>query len=182
MSSPPRSAGPPPASVEEPADDLLDDGTGRAGAGAWFLLGAAVVGLGIAAYLTTLHYAGVPPICTDNGFINCGSVLKSSYSMVPGTSIPVTVPGMIWFVVSGAVAVVSIRWARRGLEEPEWLRPAYLIWCVLGLVSVLYFVFAELVKLHELCEWCTGVHILVFLSLLVAIARVQPARASERGL
>jgi uncharacterized membrane protein len=48
---------------------------------------------------------------------------------------------------------------------------------VLGLVSVLYFVFAELVKLHELCEWCTGVHILVFLCLLVAIARVQPARA-----
>jgi len=25
-----------------------------------------------------------------------------------------------------------------------------------GLVSVLYFVFAELVKLHELCEWCTA--------------------------
>ena len=57
-----------------------------------------------------------------------------------------------------------------------------LIWCLLGLVSVLYFVFAELVKLHELCEWCTGVHILVFLSLLVTIARVQPARVSSRGL
>ncbi len=181
MSSLPRSGKLPPVPVE-PHDQPTAGATRGAGAGAWFLLGAAVVGLGIATYLTTLHYAGVQPICTTGGFINCGSVLKSSYSVVPGTSIPVTVPGMIWFVVSGAVAVVSIRWARRGLEEPEWLRPAYLIWCVLGLVSVLYFVFAELVKLHELCEWCTGVHILVFLSLLVAIARVQPARASERGL
>jgi uncharacterized membrane protein len=140
-----------------------------------------VVGLGIATYLTTLHYAGVAPICTTNGFINCGSVLKSSYSVVPGTSIPVTVPGMIWFIVSGAFALVSVLSARRGLDEPEWLRPAHLIWCVLGLVSVLYFVFAELVKLHELCEWCTGVHILVFLCLLVTIARVQRARAPSRG-
>jgi uncharacterized membrane protein len=155
--------------VEEPPDDL-SAGTARgAGAGAWFLIGAAVVGLGISAYLTTLHYAHVQPICTTGGYINCGSVLKS---------IPVTVPGMIWFIVSGALAGISIRCARVGLDEPEWLRPAHLIWCVLGLVSVLYFVFAEIVELHELCEWCTGVHILVFLSLLVAIARVQPARDS----
>jgi uncharacterized membrane protein len=182
LSSSLRSGKLPPVPVEEPPDDLSDGAARGAGAGAWFLIGAAVVGLGIATYLTTLHYAGVSPICTTNGFVNCGSVLKSTYSVVPGTSIPVTVPGMIWFIVSGALAVVSIRCARRGIEEPEWLRPAHLIWCLLGLVSVLYFVFAELVKLHELCEWCTGVHILVFLSLLVTIARVQPARVSSRGL
>ena len=177
MSSRSRSAELAPVPVEEPRDDLSAGAARGAGAGAWFLLGAAVVGLGISTYLTTLHYAGVAPICTTNGFINCGSVLKSSYSVVPGTSIPVTVPGMIWFIVSGALALVAVLSARRGVEEPEWLRPTHLIWCVLGLVSVLYFVFAELVKLHELCEWCTGVHILVFLCLLVAIARVQPARA-----
>jgi uncharacterized membrane protein len=178
LSSPPRSGKLPPVPVEEPQDDPSGGAAGGGGFGAWFLLGAAVVGLGIATYLTTLHYAGVPPICSTGGFINCESVLKSTYSVVPGTSIPVTVPGMIWFIVSGALAVISIRCARGGVEEPEWLRPAHLIWCVLGLVSVLYFVFAEIVKLHELCEWCTGAHVLVFLSLLVAIARVQPAKAS----
>ena len=177
MSSPPRSGNLPRTSVPEPREDLHDDAR-PAGPGAWFLLGAAVVGLGIATYLTTLHYANVAPICTTGGFINCGSVLKSTYSVVPGTSIPVTVPGMIWFLVSGALALVGVRCARSGLDEPDWLRPAHLIWCVLGLVPVLYFVFAEIVKLHELCEWCTAVHILVFLSLLVAIARAQPARAS----
>ncbi len=177
MSSGARSGNLPPAAAEESPDEL-SAGVRRAGAGAWFHLGAAVVGLGIATYQTTLHYAHVQPICTTGGFINCGSVLKSSYSVVPGTQIPVTVPGMIWFIVSGALAGISIRCARVGSDEPEWLRPAHLVWCVLGLVSVLYFVFAEIVKLHALCEWCTGVHILVFLSLLVAIARVQPATAS----
>ena len=92
MSSRPRSGKLPPVRVEEPQDDLYAGAARGAGAGAWFLLGAAVVGLGISTYLTTLHYAGVAPICTTNGFINCGSVLKSSYSVVPGTSIPVTVP------------------------------------------------------------------------------------------
>ena len=177
MSSRPPSRRLPPTSVAEPSDDEFA-GVGRVGAGAWFLLGAAVVGLGAATYLTTLHYANVAPICTTGGPIDCASVLKSIYSKVPGTTIPVTVPGMIWFIVSGALAGISIRCARGGLDEPDWLRPAHLIWCVLGMVSVLYFVFTEIVKLHELCEWCTGVHVLVFLSLLVAIARAQPARAS----
>ena len=177
MSSRPPSRQLPATSAAKRPDDEFA-GVGRAGAGAWFLLGAAVVGLGISTYLTSLHYANVAPICSSGGFVNCASVLKSTYSVVPGTSVPVTVPGLIWFIVSGALAVVAVRCARGGLDEPDWLRPAHLIWCVLGMVSVLYFVFTEIVKLHELCEWCTGVHILVFLSLLVAIARAQPARAS----
>jgi uncharacterized membrane protein len=142
------------------------------------LIAFAVIGLGISIYLTTVHYASGQLLCTAGGFVNCQAVTSSIYSVVPGTSIPVTIPGMVWFIVSGALAVLAIRCARREVEEPEWLRPIHLIWCLLGLVSVLYFVFAELVKLHELCEWCTGVHILVFLSLLVTITRLQPARTS----
>jgi uncharacterized membrane protein len=152
-----------------------------AGLGAWFLLAVGVIGLGISVYLTTLHYAGVAPVCTNGGFVNCEGVLKSQYSFVPGTSIPVTVPGMVWFIVSGALAAIAIRCARRGLPEPSWLRPVHVLWAALGLVSVLYFVWAELVQLHELCEWCTSVHVLVFLCLLAALARVQTGgvRAAE---
>jgi uncharacterized membrane protein len=146
---------------------------GGANLGAWFLLAVAVIGLGVSVYLTTLHYAGAAPLCTTGGFVNCEGVLKSQYSFVPGTSIPVTVPGMLWFIVSGALAAISLRCSRGGIAEPRWLRPGHAIWAGLGLVSVLYFVWAELVKLRELCEWCTSVHILVFLSLLVALARLQ---------
>ena len=132
-----------------------------------------VIGLGISVYLTTLHYAGVAPLCSSGGFVNCEGVLKSQYSVVPGTTIPVTVPGMVWFIVSAALALVSIRCARQGSAEPRWLRPGHLIWALLGLASVLYFVYDELVQLHELCEWCTSVHVLVFLSLLVTLGRLQ---------
>ena len=152
-----------------------DPSAARSGAGwgAWFLLAVGVIGLGISVYLTTLHYAGVAPLCSSGGLVNCEGVLKSQYSVVPGTSIPVTVPGMVWFIVSGALALISIRCAGQGSAEPRWLRPGHLIWAVLGLVSVLYFVYDELVQLHELCEWCTSVHVLVFLSLLVTLGRLQ---------
>lgn len=143
--------------------------------GAWFLLGMALVGLGLSAYLTTLHYAGIVPVCTNGGIVNCGAVLNSSYSQLPGTTVPVTVPGMIWFIVSGALAAASLSAGRRGLRERRGLRPAHLLWTVAGLAGVLYLVFVEVVDLHELCEWCTGVHVLVFLSLLVALARLRPA-------
>jgi uncharacterized membrane protein len=166
-----------------PASAALEEtGSGEvprsAGLGAWFLLAVGVVGLGVSVYLTTLHYAGVQPICTSGGFVNCQGVLKSQYSFVPGTSVPVTVPGMIWFIASGVLAAIAIRCARRGLPEPSWLRPAHVVWAVLGLASVLYFVWAELVQLHELCEWCTSVHVLVFLSLLVTLARLQSGGAT----
>jgi uncharacterized membrane protein len=150
-----------------------------AGIGPWALIVFAVVGLGISVFLTTLHYAGVAPICTIGGPVNCAAVLKSSYSVVPGTSIPVTVPGMIWFIVSGALAIAAVRCARSGLAEPRWLRPGHAVWAGLGMASVLYFVWAEVVQLHEICEWCTGVHILVFLSLLVTVARLQTGDTVE---
>ena len=128
----------------------------------------------MSAYLTTLHYASIPALCPGGvGAINCQAVLTSTYSVVPGTSIPVTVPGMLWFLVSGWLAVLSLAAARREEEEPTWLRPLHLAWTVVGLAAALYFVFCELVKLHEICLWCTSVHVMVFVSLLVALARVQ---------
>lgn len=166
------------SSVAELEGDASEEPSRGAGWGAWFLLAVGVIGLGISVYLTTLHYAGVAPLCSNGGFVNCEGVLKSQYSVVPGTSIPVTVPGMVWFIVSGALALIAIRCARRGSPEPRWLRPGHLIWALLGLASVLYFVYDELVQLHELCEWCTSVHVLVFLSLLVTLGRVQSGGAA----
>src|SRR5215469_4397311 len=70
-----------------------------------------VVGLGISAYLTTIHYTHTAPVCSISGLINCANVLKSPYSVIPGTGnastgIPITFPGAIWFVVSGVLAVL----------------------------------------------------------------------------
>jgi hypothetical protein len=67
----------------------------------------AIIGLGISIYLTTVHYANAPLVCSAGGIVNCGEVTRSSYSVVPGTSIPVTIPGMLWFLVTGALALLT---------------------------------------------------------------------------
>ena len=60
------------------------------------LLLLSVVGIGIAIYLTAVHYEHVPLVCSTRGFVNCAAVLSSAYSVVPGTSVPITVPGLAW--------------------------------------------------------------------------------------
>lgn len=152
----------------------------RADLGALTLFGSAVAGAGILAYLTTVHYTDAPLACPTGAVVNCAAVVNSSYSVVPDTDVPVTVPGLAWFAVSGALALVAIMRSRSGRFEPAWLRPAHVVWSLLALIAVLYLVYAE-ISLHALCEWCTAVHLLVLVSLLAAITRWQrePAPSAE---
>jgi hypothetical protein len=52
-----------------------------------------------------------------------------------------------------------------------------LLWSAAGLLFVLYLVYAEIVKLHSICEWCTSVHILTLITFLIALNRLQLAAA-----
>lgn len=155
---------------------------GRGSAASALALGVmGVAGLGISVYLTAVHYAGIAPVCSSAGIIDCSAVTSSAYSVVPGTSIPVTAPGMIWFAVSTCLAAVALIATRRGRVQPSWLAPAHVLWSVAGMATVLYLVYGE-ITLRRICEWCTAVHLLVFVSLLLTMARWQTAHAGARGV
>jgi uncharacterized membrane protein len=128
----------------------------------------ALAGFGIAIYLTTIHYTHTPPVCSVTGIINCSNVLKSIYSVVPGTGIPITIPGMLWFLVSGGLALAGLVFVRRNQDEPERLPLYQLLWSASGLAFVLYLVYDEIVRLHYICEWCTAVHVLTFVTFILA--------------
>jgi uncharacterized membrane protein len=129
----------------------------------------ALVGLAISIYLTVEHYAKIPLFCSTTGLVNCSSVLTSQYSVVPGTSFPITIPGLIWFVVSGGLAVWGLVAAWRDQPEPAWLRQAQQGWGALGLLTVLYLVSVEIDQVHHLCEWCTVVHLAVLATFLISL-------------
>jgi uncharacterized membrane protein len=148
----------------------------------WLLLVFAIVGAGVAIYLTTVHYEHVPLLCSAQGVVNCERVTSSSYSVVPGTTLPITIPGLAWFAVSATLALVGIRSGHR------WLRRAELGWTLLGTVTALYLVYVEIVVLHTICLWCSVVHVLLFGSLLVAMidyalsGREQGQEAEEESV
>jgi uncharacterized membrane protein len=108
-----------------------------------FLL--AIVGLGISVYLTLYHYAGIPLVCSASGLINCESVLNSPLSSVFG--IPIAVLGLVFFGAELALLFIQ------NID-------GVIIWNLIGVGSVIYFVYLESV-IGKICIWCTGVHLVV---------------------
>jgi uncharacterized membrane protein len=126
------------------------------------IAGTAVVGGAIAAYLTVVHYAHVSPICTTGG---CEKVQKSSYAEVAG--IPVALLGLV------AYAAVLATSAVRGV-------PAALAGAVVALGGAAfsgYLLWAQLARIHAICQWCVGNDIVIALVAALCVARVltEPA-------
>jgi len=153
----------------------------RRTAGMLAVLATSLAGVGIAAYLTLVHYAGVPLACSTTLVIDCARVTSSVYSVVPGTAIPITIPGIGWFVVSGALALAVLASLWNGQPDSHNVRVAHLIWSGVGLVVALYLVYVELVKLHRICAWCTVVHLLILLTFLITLYRIEALPAPPHG-
>ena len=135
------------------------------------LLALSLSGVGIAIYLTSVHYENIPLVCSESGLINCARVISSSYSVVPGTSLPITIPGFGWCVVSAALAVAGL-FATTGLWQRR-IRIAQFAWASTGLLVVLYLVYVEIVRLHTICAWCTALHVLILLMFLITLVQLQ---------
>jgi uncharacterized membrane protein len=121
-------------------------------------LGASLIGVGIAGYLTAQHYStGLPLACSSSGIVNCERVLTSPEGVWFG--VPVALWGLAWFAVAGALAVLSLRF--RDTAEPAWLRWSGIGWTLAGVAVVLRLLYLELIVIARVCLWCTAVHVLV---------------------
>jgi uncharacterized membrane protein len=132
-------------------------------------LGAALAGLGISIYLTVVHYSTIPLACPANALINCEQVLSSPYGVIGGSGVPTSAAGIVWFGVSALLAA-------RLLSGRQVLAPIQLAWSTLGLLTVLFLVYLEIVQLGAVCIWCSAAHLLVLLIFLIALTRANGAR------
>jgi len=116
-----------------------------------------VAGIAVSVYLTVLHFIGFAPACPVTGPVNCEAVLSSAYAVIAGTAVPTSAAGIAWFAVSALI----------------WTRPvgsAQLAWSGLGVITVLYLVFIEIVRVGAVCLWCTAAHVLVVALFLLALS------------
>jgi uncharacterized membrane protein len=138
----------------------------------------ALAGMGDAIYLTIVHYQDAPLVCPASGAIDCAHVLNSSYAVVPGTTLPISLPGLGWCLGLAGLALVSLLRS----SEPGWLRPAQFLWSLAGMATVLYLIYVELVRLHAICLWCTVLHVLILIAFLISLARLlEPEPETEAG-
>jgi uncharacterized membrane protein len=122
-----------------------------------------VIGLGISAYETYVHFNGNHLAgCTSNGAVNCTAVITSSQSMVFNV-IPVAILGLAFYVA--AVPLFS-PWAWR--TDRRLVHQARLASVIVGMGFVLYLIYAEL-QIGSICEYCTGVHVVTFLLFCITV-------------
>ena len=125
----------------------------------WFQLTTwilSLAGLGVSIYLTIAHFnTSVTLACPATSTINCEKVTTSPQSYAFG--IPVAVLGLAFYVF---LAVANSPWAWRITWPPlRWVRVGSM---VVGIVFVLYLIYAELFSIGAICLWCTSVHVITF--------------------
>ena len=166
----PAAKAPEPEPIEDLQDELEEGQEAKpAGMPPWlqvvsFVL--AILGLVISVYETYAHFngshlAGCPT--GGNGTFNCTAVITSPQSMVFGV-IPVAILGLLFYVA--AVPLFS-PWAwRMRRREVHLLRLGSVI---VGMGFVMYLIYVELYQIGDICEYCTGVHIVTFLLFCITL-------------
>jgi uncharacterized membrane protein len=132
-------------------------------------IAVALAGLGIATYLTVVHYAGGNPVCAISH--GCETVQKSRYAELGG--VPVALIGALGYVA------ILISLARDG----EAARTATAFLALGGLAFSAWLTYVEVFELNAICIWCVGSAICMALLAGLATARLlrspppPPARA-----
>jgi uncharacterized membrane protein len=118
----------------------------------------AVVGLGLASYLTYVHYSGIKPACSLGG--SCEKVQTSAYSHLAG--VPVALMGLL-----GYVTILGLLLGPEG----EATRFATAAATTVGFGFSAYLTYRELFSIHAICEWCVSSAVIMTLLLFLAVWR-----------
>jgi uncharacterized membrane protein len=143
---------------------VITDGTDRRLRLAAIVL--AVLGLGVAGYLTYVHYEGIRPVCGLGG--DCEKVQSSEWSKLVG--VPVALLGLLTYA-----AILAASLARR----EEALTAAALL-SLVGFGFSVYLTYRELFTIDAICQWCVASAIIMTLLAIATTARlVRTPRVSE---
>jgi uncharacterized membrane protein len=126
--------------------------------GAIFAL--ALVGLGVAAYLTYVHYEDIKPVCGLGG--DCQKVQTSQWSELGG--VPVALIGLIGYALILASLFVP--------GEAGRVAGAFL--ALIGFAFSAYLTYRELFSIDAICPWCVvSACLMTLLAVLTAIRLVR---------
>jgi uncharacterized membrane protein len=124
-------------------------------------------GIGIAGYLTYVHYAGLQPVCGISH--GCETVQSSAYATLLG--VPVAVLGLVSYVV----ILISLR-----LDGDGPLLTGYAL-TLIAVAFSLYLTYRELFTIHAICSWCVSSAVVFTLLALVGSRRVLRANYAGAG-
>lgn len=130
----------------------------------WGIVVLALIGLGVAGYLTYEKFSGGGLICWG-GSQDCETVQNSPYSQVG--PIPVAVIGLIGYLVFLVVTALQIRTSSLGTRRT--LAGLNFGLALGAFLYSVYLTYLELFVIYAICTWCVISAVLVMLILVLAI-------------
>jgi len=122
------------------------------------ILVVCLIGIGIAGYLTYVHYAGLKVACLSSG--GCETVQASRYSKLDG--IPVALLGLLGYIT----ILVSLATAS------DIGRAAGFGTALIGFLFSMYLTYRELFTIKAICQWCVGSAVLMTVLVILTATRV----------
>lgn len=135
------------------------------------LLALALAGLGVAGYLTWVHYSGAIAFCAGSG--GCEVVQGSRYALVGG--VPVALLGLAMYLALAALAVARLR---LGDRAPALVPLALFAVSLAGTLYSGYLTYLELYVIKAVCWWCVASAALA--TGILALSAWELADASRR--
>lgn len=118
----------------------------------------ATAGLGIAGYLTAVHYGGGEPVCAIAH--GCAAVQQSAYAELAG--VPVALLGLIGY----AGILVSL------LRDGHAARAATAFLSLVGAGFSAWLTYVEVARLDAICVWCVGSAVCMLVLAALSSARM----------
>lgn len=128
-------------------------------------LALSLVGIGVAGYLTWVHYAGIEPVCVG-GSGGCERVQTSEYADLFG--IPVAALGLVGYISIGLAS----------LGRTDTFRLAAAALALAGAGFSLYLTYLELFVIEAICQWCVASAVLMCLLATVCTTRLLRSPAA----
>jgi len=114
------------------------------------LIALAAVGVAISAYLTWVHFSGVPALCTDTG--SCEQVQSSRFATVAG--VPIALLGLGLYLSLLGLSLWQPLAA--GRAAPALVPLALFALPLAGSLYSAYLTFLELFVIRAICPWCVA--------------------------
>ena len=127
----------------------------------------ALIGLGVAGYLTYIHYEGIKPVCGLGG--DCEKVQTSEWAYLAG--VPVALLGLIGYVVILATL----------FSEREEALVAGALVALVGFGFSAYLTYRELFTIDAICPWCVASAVIVTLLAILTTVRLLRTPSDHRG-
>lgn len=118
-----------------------------------------LLGIGIAGYLTYVHYSGIEPLCTSGGG-GCEKVQSSDQSMLLG--LPVALYGLLAYVTLFVTSHTS----------HDLARALSALTGISGFGFSVYLTYESVTVIDATCQWCLASATLMTLMAVVTVWRL----------